>query len=242
MYLLACIYEEHDIVEEDGQAESTDRAICLLQEMQNDAMLSKFEKNYITAFIYPKLGLLFEQKNDVDASRACFASAIAAQRQWFGDSQPQLFKTLLDLGVCHLQLGRDGLIAAEQCIKESTELRERYLHGSVVEQRQLLCLAEGYLAQIPLYMAKQEVLKCKALIEKAFHIRCYVYSGGMHSAIAECLVEYGLLCKAMKKHSEAVAYLEASLKVRHRWMFFTCASLLMHGLAGLLACWFVCCL
>ena len=228
VHLLASIHDEHG--DGDGDDDDDEEVCCedlaieLLQQLESDVTLSQCEKQYYTAFMKPKLGVLFDQRNDVLKARTCFESAVAVQRQYLGSLHPILFQTLLEVGLGYLHAeqperggepagGQQCLSLAEQYITESTALRSQHVRGCVVTHWLLICLAEGLLAQVPLYMAKQELMTCKALIEKAYHMRCAVYGTHMHCSLAECFVEYGLLCKAMGKYSHAVLYLEESLKV-----------------------------
>jgi tetratricopeptide (TPR) repeat protein len=223
VYLLSCIHEDcadahcalDDSDNDDGSGE--DKALNLLLAMETDKTFSNIDRDHFCAFMCPRAGLLFERKGDFVKSTAFFEQAIATQRRYLGEAHPTLFQTLLDYGLAHL-LSSGDVSVAKASIQESTALRlQHVVGGGASPSRQgLVCLAEGYMAQLPMFSAPptEDVLQCKALIEKAYHVRCHLYGAGMHTGLAECLVEYGLVCKKLSKYTEAVLYLEESLKVR----------------------------
>lgn len=215
MYILACIYNE---IDDDGRDENENnieecRAIGVLQELKKNKKMSEIYEIYFTAFLYPKLGLLCEQRGLIKLSGEYFEKAIKIQKEHIGDLHPVVYQTLLDYGLANLQPQGD-MEKARNFVKESIKLRMKCVRDSCDMQRSLYCLAEGYMAQLPVYQAINDNIRCKSAIEKAFHIRRQLFGNTMHTSVAECYVEYGLLCKKMQKYDKAVVFFEESLKVR----------------------------
>jgi len=215
-FLLANICSENNV--SDGCDEATgisyaQKATLILQEfVENTARGgSEYIKNYCSVFLCPKLGVLFEQNGDLPKSIDYFEKAYKAQNI-SGKQHPVVYQTMLDYGLMHLQAGGD-MMKAKQYMKESLQLRTSHIMDCNDRYRGLLCLAEGYISQIPLYLASNDTSQCKALIEKAYHIRLHLFGDSMHTSIAECFIEYGLVCKAMRKYDSAVSYFEESLKM-----------------------------
>lgn len=212
--LLSMICEERDSESCDSESCEGEVVLQQLQALETNAGFSEHDQMYFLAFVCPKLGMLLEQRGNMVKSFEYFQKAIPAQRMSVGECHSVMYQTLLDFGLAQLQPG-GSIVTAEELVKESARLRLQFVHGSAVHHTSLSCLADGFLAQLPLYWAKNDVLMCKALVEKAYFIRRHLFgASGWHTSLAECLVEYGVVCKAMRRHDLAVLYFEESLKVR----------------------------
>ena len=116
--------------------------------------------------------------------------------------------TLLDLAAVYLQLGR--VSDALRVGKVAMTARVGAVGGLLMSNP---ILADAMMALVPIYNAAGHHAESKAYIEKSLAIR-KEFVGKEHTSIADCFVEYGMVCRHRADYTRARSYFEFALKVR----------------------------
>jgi tetratricopeptide (TPR) repeat protein len=197
MLLLASLYEEHGV--------PTQAVTVLLGAQEACAAHPGNEKSL--ALVLHNLGLLHEDQNKLDDAVSSLEDAAEMQLTHFGAGHSVRASTLLDLAAVYLAQGRvnDSLRVGKAAMNARAGGMGGLLMSSPI-------LADAMMALVPIFNAAQRYGESKAHIEKAIAIRCDFY-GKEHTSLADCFVEYGMVCRYKGDYEKAKEYLEFGLKV-----------------------------
>ena len=197
MMVLASLYEEHGV--------PSQAITVLLGAKEISASHARNEKSL--ALVWHSLGLLQEQQGSLGEAAESLEEAVQLQQKHFGLGHPLCAGTLLDLGAVYLQQQRveDALRVSRAGMNARAESVGGLLMSSPA-------LADAMMALVPVLNATGSFVESKAYVEKALQIR-REFCGTEHVSMAECWVEYGVVCRHRKEYSWARTYLEYGLKV-----------------------------
>lgn len=205
MLLLASLYEEHGV---------PSQAITVLLGAQ-EACIAHPRNEKSLALVLHSLGLLQEEQNSLEEAVASLEDAVEMQMAHFGAGHTVRASTLLDLAAVYLQQGRldDSLRVGKAAMNARAGSMGGLLMSSPI-------LADAMMALVPIFNAVKQYGESKAHIEKAIAIRSDFY-GKKHSSVADCFVEYGMVCRHKGNLEKARQYLEFGLKVSRTCEWFS---------------------
>lgn len=198
MMLLGSLYDEHGV--------PSQAITALLGAQEACAAHPGNEKSL--ALVMHNLGLMQEQEGNLENAAESLEDAVELQSTHFGTGHPVRASTLLDLAVVYLQLGR--VSDALRVGKVAMTARVGAVGGLLMSNP---ILADAMMALVPIYNAAGQHAESKAYIEKSLAIR-KEFVGKEHTSIADCFVEYGMVCRYRADYTRARSYFEFALKVR----------------------------